>query len=68
MRVDKLEGTLKKMKSGKTAGVDGVVVEMLKGSKSMIEWLAKLCTSVRICDCKLPSFKWEKAFDIIKKF
>ena len=36
-------GALKKMKSGKSAGMDGIVVEILKnGSISITDWLLRI--------------------------
>ena len=36
-------GALKKMKGGKAAGMDGIVVEMLKnGGISIIDWLLRI--------------------------
>ena len=36
-------GALKKMKGGKAAGIDGIVIEMWKsGSISIIDWLLRI--------------------------
>ena len=40
---EEIIGALKKMKSGKAAGMDGIVVEMLKnGSNNIIERLLRI--------------------------
>ena len=40
---EEIVGALKKMKGGKAAGIDGIVVEILKsGSISLINWLLRI--------------------------
>ena len=40
---EEIMGALKKMKGGKAAGMDGIVVEMLKkGGISIIDWLLRI--------------------------
>ena len=58
--VEEVEKALKKMKSGKASGVDGVGVEMLKeGGESMIEWLVRIY-NVCLEEGNVPD-DWKKA-------
>ena len=43
MEREEITGALKKMKGGKAAGMDGIVVEMLKnGGITIIDWLLRI--------------------------
>ena len=44
VNVDDMRNAVKKLKNGKSSGIDGITSEMLRyGGESVIEWLTRVC-------------------------
>ena len=57
--IDEVRTAVKKLKKGKSPGVDGISCEMLKCGAAVVEWLTRVC-NVSVQEGKVPS-DWMKA-------